>query len=558
MEIQQFIRTLTRWWWLIIAGTLAASVISYFATRATPNTYLSQTTLLVGQPFTDASANDIFTSQTLADVYAGLALREPVLGGTLRELKLEWGWEVLRDRVTTRVPPSSPLIEISVVDTDPTRAQAFANTIAQQVQLQSPAARNQDSAQAEFSRVQLDDLKRKIEAGQVQIRTLDDEVGRANSKREIDEKRGRIDALQTQITQWQTTFANLQRNLMQGSPSVITVIERASLPTVPIGPRMTQNVALATLVGLIVSLLVAFVLEVIDDTLKSTDDVRRITGLPVLGAVTSIRGSGYPSKLVALNAGASRAAEAFRVLRTNLQFASTDKPFRTLMLTSTRPREGKSVMTANLAAVIAQAGHKTLLIDCDLRRPTQHTIFETGNERGVMTLFLDEKIQPQDLPVKVSPNLSLLTSGPMPPNPAELLDSVRMTRVLEQYKALYDLIVIDVPPVLSVADTSILAAKVDAVIMVVDSGYTRRAHVKRSIEALTSVGANLLGVVVNRVSERGDDAYYYYSNNTQSGGGRPGGKKSRGLVELLQPQRRPALPDAAAPATNASSKLKRK
>jgi non-specific protein-tyrosine kinase len=546
MEIQQITRTLARWWWLIIAGTLSASIISYFATRATPNTYLAQTTLLVGQPFTDASANDIFTSQTLADVYAGLALREPVLGGTLRELKLDWNWEVLRERVTTRVPPTSPLIEISVVDTDPARAQVFANTIAQQVQLQSPAARDQDSAQAEFSRSQLDDLRRKIEAGQTQIRALDDEVARANSKREIDEKRARIDALQTQMTQWQTTFANLQRNLMQGTPNVISVIERASLPTMPIGPRMAQNVALATLVGLIISLLVAFILETVDDTIKSADEARRVTGLSVLGTVTSIRGAGYPSKLVALHSGASRAAEAFRVLRTNLQFAAMDKPFRTLMITSTRPREGKSVMTSNLATVIAQAGHRTLLIDCDLRRPTQHLIFETANDRGLMTLFLDDKVQPQDLPQKASPNLSVLPSGPMPPNPAELLDSVRMTKILEQYKTLYDFIIIDVPPVLSVADTSIMAAKVDAVLIVVDSGYTRRAQFKRTVEALKSVGANVLGIAVNRVSEHSDDAYYHYTRTGEANSGKKKRrKKSRGLVELLQPQRRPALPDSA-------------
>jgi capsular exopolysaccharide synthesis family protein len=322
---------------------------------------------------------------------------------------------------------------------------------------------------------------------------------------------------------------------------------------VPIGPKLAQNVALATLVGLIVSLLVAFLLEVIDDTLKSSDDVRRVTGMPVLGAVTAIRGAGYPAKLVAVHNSASRAAEAFRILRTNLQFSATEKPFRTLMVTSTRPREGKSVTTANLSAVIAQAGHRTLLIDCDLRRPTQDKIFELGNERGLMTLFLDEKAQLGDLAVKIGPNLSVLTSGPMPPNPAELLDSVRMNRILEQVKSMYDMVVIDVPPVLSVADTSILAAKVDAVIMVVDSGYTRRAHVKRALESLASVGATVLGTVINRLSERSEDAYYYYSTpNRPSTGGR-----RRGLRGLLQPQRRSPLPELPKPIKPAAQAKKR-
>jgi non-specific protein-tyrosine kinase len=547
MELRQAIKIVQRWWWLIVAGTLSAAVISFLATRATPNTYLSRSTLLVGQPFRNANVTegDIGTSQTLADVYASYALREPVLGGALAALKLEWHWETLRERVTTRVAPNTPLIEIAVVDTDPLRAQQFADVIAQQLIAQSPAAESKEAQDKEFTAAQVRDLKAKIEGAQAQIRKLDDDLNRANSARDLSERRNRIDALNLQVSAWQQTYANLQRNLLESSPNVITVIEKAALPAAPIGPKMTQNVALATLVGLIISLLVSFALEVIDDTIKSTDDAQRTTGLSMLGSVAHIRGADYPSKLVTLRTDGSRIAEAFRVLRTNLQFSAMGKPFRSVMITSTRPREGKSVLAANLAVAIAQSGRKTALIDCDLRRPTQHLIFALPGETGFTNLFLDDTLPVTQVGELVLPKLTVMPAGPTPHNPAELLDSVRMNTLLEALKAEFEVIVIDAPPVLSVADATILGARVDGVMLVVDAGFTRRVQVKRAKEALQAVGARLLGVAVNRVSESNEEDFYYdYGARRDSGRG--------GLLGWLQPQRRiPAVGSAAGGPANA-------
>ncbi len=542
MELRQVAKTLQRWWWLILAGTLAAAAISYLATKATPNTYLSRVTLLVGQPFKSANVTgeEIGTAQTLAEVYAGYALRDPVLVGTLQALKLDWDVESLRGRVSTRVPPNSSLIEISVVDTDPQRAQVFADTIARQVLSNSPGASNQDEANV-FTRAQMVDLQKKILVAQDEVKLLDDAVSLATSAREIAERRSRIEAKDTQITSWQATYSQLQRNLLEGSPNVITVIEQAALPTTPIGPRMTQNVAVATLVGLIVALLVAFGLELIDDTIKSTEDASRTTALSVLGSVAWIRGADYPSKLVAARTDSNRAAEAFRVLRTNLQFSAMGKPFHTLMVTSTRPKEGKSVTSSNLSMVIAQSGRRTVLVDCDMRRPTQHTIFELGGERGFTNLFLDESVRIEDVASKVSQNLWVIPSGAIPHNPAELLDSMRMNQLIELLKSQFDLVVFDVPPVLSVADATILAAKVDAVLMVVDSGFTRRVQAKRAKDALSAVGARILGVVVNRVSESSEEDYYYdYSSRRNGETGKR--RRRKGLLEFFQPQRRSVGP----------------
>lgn len=543
MDIRQILKTLQRWWWLILAGTVAAALISFLATRATPKTYWSQTTLMVGgvpQQGAEITQNDIGMSQTLADLYAALALREPILSSTLNELKLtDWNWELLRDRVSTRVPPDSSMIEVSVVDTDPSRAQIFADAIGRQIIAQSNYNPDESAQTRQFTLMQLEDLQKKILTAQEQARKLEDEVTRATSAREIAERRNRIDALQVQITGWQSTWVGLQRNLLDTSPNSVRVLEPAALPTVPIGPKMAQNVAIATAVGLVVSLIVAFALELVDDTIKSTEDARKIMSLSVLGTVAHLRGADYPSKLVAARTDASRAAEAFRVLRTNLQFSSMGSPFHTLMITSTRPKEGKSVTSSNLSTVIAQSGKRTILVDCDLRRPTQHAIFELDNEKGFTTMFLDGNSRIEDVATKVSQNLWVIPSGPIPHNPAELLDSVRMNQLIDMLKSKFELVVFDVPPVLSVADATILGAKVDAVLMVVDSGFTRRTQAKRAKDALVSVGARVLGVVVNRVSE-GDEDEYYYEYTSRKTGGEGRRRRKKGVLDILQPQRRNA------------------
>jgi non-specific protein-tyrosine kinase len=522
MELKQVVKTLQRWWWLILAGTLAAGAISYLATRATPFSYLSNTTLLVGQTFRNANVTegDIDTSQTLADVYASSALREPVLAGALKALNLDWNWEALRERVSTHVPPNLPVIEISVVDTDPARAQQFAGAIATQVIAQSAAAENSTSQDRQFTREQIADLRNKIMTAQEQVRALDDELSKANSARDLAERRSRIDALNLQISTWQQTYATLERNLLEGSPNVITLYEKASYPSLPIGPKLTQNVLLASLVGLVMSLVIAFVLEAVDDSITSVEDARRASGLSVLGSVAHIRGQGYPSKLVTLRNDNNRAAEAFRVLRTNLQFSVMGKPFQTLMVTSSRSREGKSVTAANLAVALAQSGRKTALVDCDLRRPTQHEIFQMNTENGLTNLFLDESLNVRNSTAELFRNLTVVPAGPLPHNPAELLDSVRMAQVMDQLKADFEVVVLDAPPVLSVADATIIGARCDAVLLVVDCGYTRRAQIKRAREALLAVGARLLGVAVNRVSEDSEEDYYFAHTARGKGSGR--------------------------------------
>jgi capsular exopolysaccharide synthesis family protein len=205
-------------------------------------------------------------------------------------------------------------------------------------------------------------------------------------------------------------------------------------------------------------------------------------------------------------------AEAYRRLRANIEFASVDAPTTTLLVTSANPGDGKTVTAANLAVVFAQAGRRVLLVDADLRKPGIHLIFDLPNAHGLTTLLRSDEVSPDAIahPTEQE-NLRVLTTGPLPPNPAELLGSQHMRRIVDQLRARVDLVIFDSPPVQAVADASVLSSFLDGTVLVVDAGHSRRDAVRQARETLAKAGAKVLGAVVNRVHTRadGESAYTY-------------------------------------------------
>lgn len=202
-------------------------------------------------------------------------------------------------------------------------------------------------------------------------------------------------------------------------------------------------------------------------------------------------------------------AEAYRQLRTNIQFSSLDNPIKSLLVTSTSPEEGKSTTLANLAITIAQTGSKVILVDCDLRRPTIHGVFGLNNSAGLTSVILDSTGKQMPFQESGVPNLSILTSGPLPPNPSELLGSRRMGEVIEQLKTEADYVLFDSPPILAVTDAAVLATRIDGVLLVVNAGKTKRDLALKAKALLTKVNANLLGVVLNNVKFDASLHHYY-------------------------------------------------
>jgi non-specific protein-tyrosine kinase len=215
------------------------------------------------------------------------------------------------------------------------------------------------------------------------------------------------------------------------------------------------------------------------------------------------------SPLITLRDPRAPAAEAYRTLRTNIQFSSLDKPLHTLLATSTAPNEGKTTTLANLAVTIAQAEQRVVLVDCDLRRPTLHTLFNLSNEAGLTSMILAQEDTPPPLQETGVPGLSLLASGPLPPRPADILGSRRMEAVIARLRADVDIVLFDTPPVIAVTDAAVLATKVDGVLLVFRAGTTSRDRARQARQLIEKVKANIVGVVLNNAQV--EQGYGYYS-----------------------------------------------
>lgn len=217
--------------------------------------------------------------------------------------------------------------------------------------------------------------------------------------------------------------------------------------------------------------------------------------------------------LITHNNSKSPISEQYRTIRTNIQFASVDKEFKSLMVTSAGPGEGKSTTAANLAVVLAQQGKRVLLIDADLRKPTVHYTFKVSNIYGVTNVLTRQKtLQDTAVTTKI-PDLDVLPSGPVPPNPSELIDTKSMTSLIEEAGVMYDYVLFDTPPVLAVTDAQVLSNKVDGVILVVSSGKTQIEGAVKAKELLSHAQAKILGTVLNGKEVKNDNYYYYYGKN---------------------------------------------
>ncbi|HEX9027644.1 MAG TPA: polysaccharide biosynthesis tyrosine autokinase [Anaerolineales bacterium] len=517
MELRQYFATIGKWFWLILLSVFIAAGASFFASKATTPLYRTKTTLMVGKitQKPDPNSADIYTGQQLAYTYTQLVRREPVLKGALQALGMPLNWEGLANQVSANIVPQTQLIEINVVDSDPRRAKALADAIAQQLIEQSPAGTsNASNEQVVFIQNQLKDLKAKTEAGQADLARLKQELDAANSARQIQDLQNQVSILDTKISDWQKTYSSLLVTLQGGDVNVLTVMEEASVPSSPISPNTRMNVLLAAVIGLLLAVAGVFVIEYLDDTVKSREDIERAVGTPPLGTIGFIEGENYADKLIVARQPMSPIVEAFRVLRMNLQFSELDAPTQTLMVTSPNPLEGKSLTTSNLAVVLAQSGLRVIIVDADLRRPVVHRIFDLPNRQGLSNAALsgNDSIETFIQTPKIE-NLRVLTSGPSLPNPAQFLSSGRMKEIIAELKSIADIIVFDSPPCLPVADSTILGTEVDGTILVLAAGRTRTSDALQAADLLRRVHINLIGAVLNRqLSNLGQGSYYGYYN----------------------------------------------
>jgi receptor protein-tyrosine kinase len=278
-------------------------------------------------------------------------------------------------------------------------------------------------------------------------------------------------------------------------PTKTTVIDQASYQPKAIAPRPFRNAILGLMLGLVLGVSIALLRQLLDTTISTSEDLESVTDVPVLGTITSESGSSRRKLITELEHHAPR-VEAFRVLRTNVQFVEIDSEHRTFVITSSMKEEGKTSTAVNLALTLARAGVKTLLVDGDLRRPRVAEVFDIDDAAGVTTLLLG-RVQLEDAVWKHESGLHVLTSGVAPPNAAELLQTKAMAQLLERVRAEYEIVLIDSPPLLPVTDAALLAARADGTLLVVRHGRTKRDQLDTAIERLAAVDVTPVGMILN-------------------------------------------------------------
>jgi succinoglycan biosynthesis transport protein ExoP len=533
VDIKEYFYLFWSWAWLILLAGLLAGAVAYLVSIRTTPIYQTSTRLLVSAPSAiygvDPSA--LVTTQTMTSTYSEMLLDRPVLQGVIDQLELQTTPEDLKKTISVDTVTNTQLLVVTVENTNPALAADVANAIAsvfaariRELQSQRYAASREGLAkqvadmdqQITITSSQIAVMEQQITAAATQVADIGGQITTPAPQAAVMPDPAALQQLQARLTQYRTIYSSLvtsyeQVRLAESQTSTnVVVSEPASVPSIPVRPRTTLNTLVSVLAGMLLAAGVVFAADRLDDTVKNPDEIRKKFDLPILGIIASHEApEDMPIALAELR---SPTAEAFRALRTNITFSAVDKPLRRIMVTSPTPQDGKTTVAANLAVVLAQAEKKVVLIDADLRRPRIHRKFGLSNRIGLTDLF----VQPlESLSGVIQFNAvfgpGVITSGPLPPNPAELLTSKKMSKIFDQLGQDFDLILVDTPPLLTVTDATALATAMDGVILVVKPGVTKSTAIQQGLEQLRAVEAHVLGVVLNEVNP-GSRKYGYYYN----------------------------------------------
>jgi polysaccharide biosynthesis transport protein len=571
--ITEYASLLWRWAWLLVLLAALAAGITYEVSRRSAPVYEASTLILINSaPGVQADAySSIYLTQQLTTTYAQTMVTQPMLDAVVKITGLE---SLQPSSIKVQPVANTSLIRIVVQGADPEKAALTANTMfrvfSDQLQVDQStryadskinlenqiAAVNkqiQDITDAltttnqkiQDAQVSSDLLTQKIQDTTDSLETVNKKIldaqigayqvyqGTITLQSELEATRledsNQLAQLQSNILQYQPQQAQLQNSLSQyqnsyfslmqsyeqiklaeaQSSSLVIQKEPALPPKNPIEPQPVRNALLAALIGMMIAAGMIYLLEFMDDSLRDPQEITRKWGIPILGMIINFN-SNNGNELITEKQPRAPVSEAFRSLRTNLQFASITSPIHTLVVTSPSPEDGKTTIVGNLASVFAQGGRKVVVVDSDLRRPRLHKVFQLPNRFGLTDQFirpqefLDGAVQPTEVK-----NLFMLSSGSLPPNPSELIGSQRMVEIIQALEAEYEMVILDTPPSLVVTDANVMANRADGVLLVISPAKTKRVAIKHTIEQLRQVKANIVGVVVNGVDAR-NSRYGYY------------------------------------------------
>lgn len=535
-SILDYAQTLWRWAWLLLLVAIAAGAVAYYLTDQQPRVYQASTRAVVnvvtGSDYYDAYSAS-YGAQRLAETYAQTMITPELLQSVSDRL----GHEITGD-ITVSPVENSAILTVTVTDSDPQKAADTANmvisTFSEKILTDQSSRYTELKQGLEEEIARIDQNLTQINERLAVLQIKEAELAAAEARAAEMEKAG-LDPievvrdpndyvaraqLELAQSQYQSTRSSLFYNLQQikltevQSATTISQITQAVADENPIQPQPLKSAGLAAVVGLMAAAGIVFLIAFLQDEVRDPEEFTRKWGVPVVGVITH-----YPSgqdQLITVAKPRMPVSEAFRSLRTNLQFSGIDAPLKTVLVTSASPSDGKSSVVANLAAVMAQSEKEVVLVDGDMRRPTLHKVLKLSNRIGLSDYFIraPEKMTGVVKKTKVN-GLSIITSGSLPPNPSELLGSSRMQDVLRLLEKHFDMVLLDSPPLLAVTDALILAKSVDGVLLVVDPKKTKRGAIRQAIEQLQRLDARLLGVVLNNIKVKRSSYYYnrdyYYS-----------------------------------------------
>lgn len=481
-DFRRYLGVVLRWWWLILLAMAITGGSGYWYGKAQVPIYEASTKLLIQQTSSSAlpTSEDIGVSERLAKTYAIIATTDPVQEGVIQRLNLELSSAALKKSLSVVVISGTPILEFKARSASPGQARDIANTTAEVF-----IEQNRNRRLSEIAR-----------------------LGAAMAAKGVPQS---MDLLRDQLN-------------ALGS---VEILEPADLPRNPVSPSPSRNLLFTIILGAMLGIAGAFLLEYLNEGVRTEKDLERL-GLTCLGIVSKFRHVDNPGgSLIVHNHPKSSAAEAFRVLRTNLYFSLAGKTRKVLMVTSAVPQEGKTTIAVNLSTALAQGGQRVVLMDADLRRPDVHRLFGLDKNVGTSNLLADPNRHTEELLCATDvAGLRVLPSGPRPPNPVELIQSPQMASLLSQLREENDIVLLDSAPVLGLADAIALAPQVDGVVLVVEIGKTKPKEVEMAKASLEKTGASVLGAILNKL-EPARRGYYYgyhyhyyrYGDDGQTGAG---------------------------------------
>lgn len=519
IDLHAYWRLLRHWLWLIMVAAILSGGAAYVVSNWLVEPVYSAKAQIVIQPsgsMGGSDYSDIMAGQRAALTYAEMLKSTPLQEAALQALGysdaqvetfLQRGFPY--DMSVTPVRDTQ-VIEVEVESTSRELTANLANTL-----IDVFIAQNQERQSARYTAAR--------ERLQAQMDGLEEDIGRLKARLatvDTAEERGQIE---TQVTQLQdslsrlsSAYQNIQVAELQAA-DLVSIVEPARVPRAPIRPRTVMNTFLAAVVGGMMAVGGVFLREYLDTSVRNPDEVEDLSQAPVLGRIwyedAIAKADGAGDHGIVISHPLSLTAEAYRLLRTNLQFSSVDTPLKVILVTSPGPSEGKSTVVYNLGLALAASGKHVIMIDADMRRPKLCEYAGVQRKPGLSDALVEHTLNLKNYlkPAQDMDEVWVLPPGQMPPNPTELLGSRQMSSLLDNFRQRADVfVIIDSPPVLAAADAPVLAGLVDGVLLIMESGQTNRQMLVQAVDQIRRSGTRLLGSVLNKVPMNGRGGYYYY------------------------------------------------